>query len=137
MNRPIEDVFLRGHLAKYAEKMSKHQDEAIIIENGMLAFLFDCDDQQIWIERGWPRVFDEALERGYFMMKDDEYVSSDGVYKTPCCDYKWMRKPGEVGPIFWNPFNLVVQCHNCGAVFDYRNVKPCVNTDTAKDATNS
>lgn len=26
-------------------------------------------------------------------------------------------------PIFWNPYNGVVQCHKCGAVYDYVNSK--------------
>jgi hypothetical protein len=36
--------------------------------------------------------------------------------KTPCCGYEWdMMK--DSGPIFWNPYNSVVQCHNCGSAF--------------------
>jgi len=34
---------------------------------------------------------------------------------TPCCGYP--IHDIEVGPIFWNEFNRVVQCHNCGQVF--------------------
>ena len=33
----------------------------------------------------------------------------------PCCGYE--VKEGEVGPVFWNPWNEAVQCHNCGAVY--------------------
>jgi hypothetical protein len=31
---------------------------------------------------------------------------------TPCCKYR--AELSNAYPIFWNPFNKVVQCHNCG-----------------------
>lgn len=33
----------------------------------------------------------------------------------PCCGYQ--VKPGQPSTIFWNPFNELVQCHNCGQTF--------------------
>ena len=38
--------------------------------------------------------------------------------KTPCCGYEFQSP--DPGPIFWNPYNAVVQCHHCGAAFDER-----------------
>ena len=35
---------------------------------------------------------------------------------TPCCGYKYNAR-GDSGPIFWNQFNKIVQCHNCGQAF--------------------
>ena len=36
--------------------------------------------------------------------------------KTECCNYEGpANKPY---PVFWNPHNKVVQCHNCGAVYN-------------------
>jgi hypothetical protein len=34
--------------------------------------------------------------------------------RTPCCGNEW-----ETGnhPVYWNPWNKVVQCHNCGQVW--------------------
>ena len=32
--------------------------------------------------------------------------------KTACCGYE--VKAGDKGPVHANPFNGVVQCHNCG-----------------------
>lgn len=40
--------------------------------------------------------------------------------QTPCCGYRWELGPDEAvnkGPIFWNPYNNAVQCHNCGCHF--------------------
>jgi hypothetical protein len=37
---------------------------------------------------------------------------------TPCCHYKW--EAPDSGPIFWNQYNNVVQCHYCGTAFDQR-----------------
>lgn len=34
---------------------------------------------------------------------------------TPCCGYDCTR---EVNPIVFNPYNKVVQCHNCGQVYE-------------------
>jgi hypothetical protein len=39
---------------------------------------------------------------------------------TPCCKYR--AELSNAYPIFWNPFNKVVQCHNCG--HQYEPVKP-------------
>ena len=36
--------------------------------------------------------------------------------ETPCCGYKF-ETPPDAGPIYWNPYNNVVQCHNCGQAF--------------------
>ncbi len=33
----------------------------------------------------------------------------------PCCDYEVQE--GAIGPVYWNPYNKVVQCHNCGQVY--------------------
>jgi hypothetical protein len=50
---------------------------------------------------------------------------------TPCCNYKF---PEHVpGPIYWNPFNRVVQCHNCGQAFDER--KPLPKTNIGEQGT--
>jgi hypothetical protein len=40
---------------------------------------------------------------------------------TPCCSYKFELP--DRGPIFWNPYNMAVQCHHCGAAFDERKVQ--------------
>ncbi len=37
--------------------------------------------------------------------------------KTLCCGYEFKD---DNCPIFWNQFNLVVQCHNCGHVWEPR-----------------
>lgn len=34
---------------------------------------------------------------------------------TQCCNYTCSTSLGY--PIMWNPFNKVVQCHNCGNIF--------------------
>lgn len=34
---------------------------------------------------------------------------------TPCCNY--VADPSQGYPVFWNPFNGVVQCHNCGHTY--------------------
>lgn len=34
---------------------------------------------------------------------------------VPCCGYRFAS--GDPGPIFWNPFNNCVVCHNCGQAF--------------------
>jgi len=43
--------------------------------------------------------------------------------KTACCSYEIDNKNP---PVFWNEFNGVVQCHNCGHVYDPKqyNAKP-------------
>lgn len=35
--------------------------------------------------------------------------------KTECCGY--VARSTSPYPVYWNPFNGVVQCHNCGHVF--------------------
>lgn len=40
---------------------------------------------------------------------------SEPVRKTPCCGYVF--NVGDHGPILWNPYNDIVQCHNCGQGF--------------------
>lgn len=42
--------------------------------------------------------------------------------KTECCGYTCPTSSAY--PIYWNPDNLVVQCHNCGCIYDARNSKP-------------
>lgn len=34
---------------------------------------------------------------------------------TPCCKYEAHPKIGY--PVYWNEFNKVVQCHNCGHIY--------------------
>ncbi len=34
---------------------------------------------------------------------------------TTCCGYVYDEPNGY--PVFWNPFNMVVQCHACGHVY--------------------
>lgn len=36
--------------------------------------------------------------------------------QTPCCGYT--PAPGVEWPVMWNPFNEVVQCHNCGHIYE-------------------
>lgn len=68
-----------------------------------------------------------------------EQINHSEKTKTPCCGFEWSYDNTlwslNTGPILWNPWKLQVQCHNCGAVFDYRNAKPCQSANTAKDAT--
>lgn len=40
-------------------------------------------------------------------------ASEKEICCTPCCNYHYQGQ----GPIYWNPFNKVVQCHNCGTRF--------------------
>lgn len=35
---------------------------------------------------------------------------------TPCCNYR--AELSNTYPVFWNPFNKVVQCHNCGHQYE-------------------
>ena len=35
---------------------------------------------------------------------------------VPCCDYV-ACVAGADYPVMWNPFNKVVQCHNCGHIY--------------------
>jgi len=37
------------------------------------------------------------------------------IVKTECCDYA--PSPLVPFPVYWNPFNKVVQCHNCGTIW--------------------
>jgi len=37
---------------------------------------------------------------------------------TPCCGGGWSDKDDQKGPIYWNPYNRLVQCHRCGQVFE-------------------
>ena len=41
------------------------------------------------------------------------------IRQTPCCSYEF-KWPKENGPIYWNPYNNAVQCHNCGQAFEQR-----------------
>ena len=34
---------------------------------------------------------------------------------TSCCGY--IPELSETYPVYWNPYNRVVQCHNCGTVW--------------------
>ncbi len=39
-------------------------------------------------------------------------------YRTPCCGYPTIGgDPDRSNVIKWNPYNEVVQCHNCGACY--------------------
>jgi hypothetical protein len=38
--------------------------------------------------------------------------------KTECCGYECSVNIPY--PVMWNPFNKVVQCHNCGSVYEAR-----------------
>lgn len=39
--------------------------------------------------------------------------------KVPCCNYAWDPKTHtQPYPVMWNPFNEVVQCHNCGVQWE-------------------
>jgi hypothetical protein len=40
-----------------------------------------------------------------------------GWSKTPCCHLMFQMGPHKYGPIFWNEFNQVVECHHCGQVY--------------------
>lgn len=44
---------------------------------------------------------------------------SNGVerVKTPCCNYAVSIDQPHY-PVAWNPFNRVVQCHNCGTTYE-------------------
>lgn len=44
-------------------------------------------------------------------MKDYTPILS---YRVECCGYELVDKDH---PVYWNPFNKVVQCHNCGTVY--------------------
>ena len=43
--------------------------------------------------------------------------NSTDDYKTPCCDYDTSRDEHTKSVIMWNPYNRVVQCHNCGQIY--------------------
>lgn len=34
------------------------------------------------------------------------------------CGCSWVAKDGELGPVFYNPFNDCVLCHMCGEVYE-------------------
>ena len=36
--------------------------------------------------------------------------------KTKCCNYNPPKD--QPYPVMWNPYNKVVQCHNCGTVYE-------------------
>jgi hypothetical protein len=42
--------------------------------------------------------------------------SASNMTETPCCSYPF--EAGVPGPIYWNPFNNAVTCHNCGETFE-------------------
>jgi hypothetical protein len=42
-------------------------------------------------------------------------IKRTSTTKTPCCGYPIPANAS--GPIFWNEYNNVVQCHNCGQTF--------------------
>ena len=41
--------------------------------------------------------------------------------KLPCCGYE--VETGMFGPVFWNPYNGWVQCHNCGTIYEIMTMK--------------
>lgn len=53
----------------------------------------------------------QALERETFQI-------------VPCCGYKWNKFQKQPYPVFWNPGNQVVQCHNCGQVWEPKPISP-------------
>jgi hypothetical protein len=40
---------------------------------------------------------------------------------VPCCQY--VLTDTQKYPVFWNPFNKVVQCHNCGHIWTPESIK--------------
>jgi len=69
--------------------------------------------------------YKQGIDRGMsyaFLVRDVDAIElkSECCESVPCCGYSGPN------PIKWNPFNKVVQCHNCGAVYDLRNSKPCM-----------
>jgi hypothetical protein len=40
--------------------------------------------------------------------------------KLSCCGYE--IRPTSESPVKWNPYNKVVQCHNCGQTYEPKNV---------------
>ena len=54
--------------------------------------------------------------------------ANDPPRRTPCCNYAFW--PPDLGPIYWNPGNDAVQCHNCGHAFDARGVERVVEQKT-------
>lgn len=45
-----------------------------------------------------------------------ENVPTPSHPPTPCCNYR--AELSNTYPVFWNPFNKVVQCHNCGHQYE-------------------
>ena len=51
---------------------------------------------------------------------DEHYLArlraelKDPALSVPCCGYVFQKNDY---PVFWNPYNEVVQCHNCGEVY--------------------
>lgn len=50
--------------------------------------------------------------------------------KTPCCNYESRT----TYPVYWNEFNKVVQCHNCGHVYEPRTPSTMAGGVEWKDA---
>ena len=55
---------------------------------------------------------------------------------TPCCGYT--PKKGVPWPVMWNQYNLLVQCHNCGEVYDPRDsrARPQLTPDPSDPSDN-
>ena len=52
-----------------------------------------------------------------------------GIDKTQCCGADLTKKHAcDTGPIFWNEFNKVVQCHACGCTYEYNKPHPTCST---------
>lgn len=45
----------------------------------------------------------------------DSRIFKPTPMKVPCCGYE--VKDGDLGPVHANPGNGVVQCHNCGHIY--------------------
>jgi hypothetical protein len=61
------------------------------------------------------RTAAEAWDDAHGERANPNAIKRTGLTKTPCCGYS--INAIEVGPIFWNEYDNVVQCHNCGQVF--------------------
>jgi hypothetical protein len=49
-----------------------------------------------------------------FTANERAHKAEIATQTVPCCGYP---APADNYPVYWNPFNGVVQCHNCGQVW--------------------
>jgi hypothetical protein len=52
--------------------------------------------------------------------KDGEQMSTETPESLPCGCKIDVTKHGSEQSVYWNPYNKVVQCHQCGTVYDAR-----------------